>query len=111
LGVSQSRAIEISDSPPIAGFRPSASYLFNSVARVYRDAALAVIMTGMGSDGLDGLRVVKQSGGTVIAQDEATSVVFGMPGAALQAKIVDDTVRLDQIAGKIQQFELRQTSR
>ncbi|HJN13590.1 MAG: chemotaxis-specific protein-glutamate methyltransferase CheB [Pirellulaceae bacterium] len=111
LGVSRSRAIEISDSPPIAGFRPSASYLFNSVAGVYRDATLAVIMTGMGSDGLDGLRVVKQCGGTVIAQDQASSVVFGMPGAALRAKIVDDTVGLDQIAGKILQFELLRTSR
>jgi two-component system chemotaxis response regulator CheB len=78
---------------------------------VYRDATLAVIMTGMGSDGLDGLRVVKQCGGTVIAQDQASSVVFGMPGAALRAKIVDDTVGLDQIAGKILQFELLRTSR
>ena len=111
MGVSQSRTVEISDAPPISGFRPSASYLFNSVAGVYRDAVLAVIMTGMGSDGVDGLRVVKQCGGTVIAQDQATSVVFGMPGAALQAKIVDDTVGLEQIAGKIQQFELRRANR
>jgi two-component system chemotaxis response regulator CheB len=110
LGVSRRRTIEVSGSPPISGFRPAASYLFNSVAEVYRDAVLAVIMTGMGSDGVDGLRVVKQCGGTVIAQDEATSVVFGMPGAALQAETVDDTVGLDQIAVKIQQFALRRSS-
>jgi len=110
LGVSAARTIEIADAPAIAGFRPSASYLFNSVAGVYRDAVLAVIMTGMGSDGLDGLRAVKQCGGTVIAQNEATSVVFGMPGAALNANVVDDTVGLDQIADKIQQFVLRRTS-
>jgi len=111
LGVSRSRTIEVSDSAAISGFRPSATYLFNSVAGVYRDAVLAVIMTGMGSDGVDGLRVVKQCGGTVIAQDQATSVVFGMPGAALRAEVVDDTVGLDQIAAKIQQFMLRRTSR
>lgn len=111
LGVSRRRTVEISNAPPISGFRPSASYLFNSVAGVYRDTVLAVIMTGMGSDGVDGLRVVKQCGGTVIAQNQATSVVFGMPGAALQAEIVDDTVGLEQIAGKIQQFELRRASR
>lgn len=111
LGVSASRVVEVSDAPPIAGFRPSATYLFNSVAGVYRDAALAVIMTGMGSDGLDGLRAVRRCGGTVIAQDEATSVVFGMPGAALQANVVDDTVGLDRIAGRIQDFVLRRTGR
>ena len=111
LGVSPTRTIEISKSPPIGGFRPSASYLFNSVAGVYRDATLAVIMTGMGSDGLDGLRAVKQCGGIVIAQDEATSVVFGMPGAALAANVVDDTIGLDQIAGRIQQLVLRRTCR
>jgi two-component system chemotaxis response regulator CheB len=111
LGVSPSYAIEISDAAPIAGFRPSASYLFNSVAGVYRDAALAVIMTGMGSDGLEGLRAVKQCGGTVIAQDEASSVVFGMPGVALEANVVDDTVGLEQIARRIQQFVLRRTPR
>lgn len=111
LGVSSSYVIEVSDTPPIGGFRPSASYLFNSVAGVYRDATLAVIMTGMGSDGLDGLRAVKQCGGTVIAQDEATSVVFGMPGAALGANVVDETVGLDQIAHRIQQFVMRRTSR
>lgn len=111
LGVSASYHIEISDAPPIGGFRPSATYLFNSVAGVYRDGALAVILTGMGSDGLDGLRAVKQCGGTVIAQDEASSVVFGMPGAAVRAKLADDILGLDRIAGKLRDLVLRGAGR
>ncbi len=111
LGVSPARLIEISAAPPIAGFRPSASFLFNSVAGVFREGTLAVIMTGMGSDGVGGLRAVKRHGGMVVAQDAATSVVFGMPGAALDAKVVDQTLGVDQIAQRIQQFTRQRTCR
>jgi len=109
LGVTPMRVIELSAAPTLGGFRPSASYLFNSVAGVYRDAVFAVIMTGMGSDGVDGLRTVKKHGGTVIAQDKATSVVFGMPEAALSAHVVDETVGLDQIAARVRRFAQRRT--
>jgi two-component system chemotaxis response regulator CheB len=62
---------------------------------------VAVILTGMGRDGVDGLRTVRALGGHVLAQDEATSVVFGMPGEAVQAGVVDAVVPVEQIAGRL----------
>ena len=69
-------------------------------ARVFGSAALAVILTGMGDDGVAGLRAVRQAGGRIIAQDEETSVVFGMPGAAVAAGLADQVLPLDRIAGR-----------
>lgn len=82
-------------------YRPSADVLFKSVAEVYGAAALAVVLTGMGKDGLVGLRAVKEHGGAVLAQDEATSVVFGMPRAAIEAGLVDAVLPLQEIAKAI----------
>lgn len=74
----------LSDAPPVSGHRPSADVLFRSVAAEYGRNATAVIMTGMGADGAEGIGDVLKRGGTTIAQDEASSVVFGMPKAALE---------------------------
>ena len=82
-------------------FCPSADRLFGSVADVFGEAAIAIVMTGMGEDGVEGLRMVKQRGGRVVAQDRATSVVYGMPGAAVEAGVVDQSAPLDQIASVI----------
>ena len=76
-------------------------YLFRSVASVYGNRALGVIMTGMGSDGVKGLRLMKQQGGQVIAQDGASCVVFGMPMEAIKAGVTDVVVPLNQIAAEI----------
>jgi two-component system, chemotaxis family, protein-glutamate methylesterase/glutaminase len=100
LGVS-SRGVQLSPADPIGGFRPSASYLFESVAATIGSNSIHVILTGMGRDGVDGLRTVRQRGGRVIAQDEATSVVFGMPGAAVAAGVVDEVLSLEAIAAKL----------
>lgn len=81
--------------------RPSADLLFESVAASYRDRAIAVVLTGTGSDGAMGVRAIKQNGGTVIAQDEKTSEFPSMPLAALQTGSVDFSLPLDEIAGAL----------
>lgn len=101
LGLDGDRRLAFSSAEAIRGFRPSASFLFGSVAQHYGPRALGVILTGMGSDGVDGLRRLRAAGGRVIAQDEASSVVFGMPGAAIAAGVVDEVVGLGNMAGAI----------
>lgn len=98
LGVAGQSRVRVADDPAFEGFRPSATYLFDSVARAFGPTALAVILTGMGNDGIEGLRSLYKSGGNVIAQDEASSVVFGMPKAAMDAGIVHRSLPLDHIA-------------
>jgi two-component system chemotaxis response regulator CheB len=101
LGVSARGAVALSASEPVGGFRPSASYLFESAARAYGPAVTAVILTGMGEDGLAGLRAVRQAGGRVLAQDEASSVVWGMPGAAVAAGLADLVLPPEEIAARL----------
>ncbi len=91
------KRIHLSDAPAVEGFRPSASRLFASVAAEYRSASAAVVLTGMGQDGVAGLRDVRSSGGQVIAQNEATSVVFGMPGAVIAAGLADQVIPLPEL--------------
>ena len=85
----------------MGGFRPSGTFLFESVARVFGAATVAVILTGMGEDGVAGLRAVRQAGGHIIAQDEKSSVIFGMPGAAIASGAVDVVLPLDAIAARL----------
>ena len=81
--------VGLSDAPPIDTFRPSVEPLFRSAARVYGRNACGVLLTGMGRDGAEALRDIRAAGGTTLAQDEATSAVFGMPRAALEGGAVD----------------------
>jgi two-component system chemotaxis response regulator CheB len=101
LGLRDAQTLELSRAPAIGGFRPSGSYLFDSVARTHGSGAIAVVLTGMGEDGLTGLRAVRAAGGRIVAQDEATSVVFGMPGAAVAAGLPDAILPLDMIAPRL----------
>ncbi len=96
-----SKIVRITGDPPENGCRPSADYLFRSIAYTYKDRATGVIMTGMGSDGTLGLKLMKRFGAAIIAQDEATCVVYGMPKAPIEAGIVDVVSPLDQIAAEI----------
>jgi chemotaxis response regulator CheB len=96
--------IVLSQTPPVAGHRPSADVLFASVAGVYGHNSIGVILTGMGTDGAKGLAAIKNAGGRTIAQDEQSSVVFGMPKAAIQTGVVDEILPLDSIAEEIVRF-------
>jgi two-component system chemotaxis response regulator CheB len=101
LGVTGDRRVALSPDPPIGGHRPSATHLFRSVARVYGGAAVGAILTGMGEDGVAGLRLLKEAGGLVLAQDKATSVVYGMPQKAASLGIADLVLPLDRMAGAL----------
>jgi two-component system chemotaxis response regulator CheB len=81
--------LRVSPEPAQIALRPSVNQLFTSVARVYGPGTVAVILTGMGNDGTEGLRAVKAGGGVTLAQDESTSVVYGMPGSAVRAGLAD----------------------
>ncbi|RKG71880.1 chemotaxis protein CheB, partial [Corallococcus exercitus] len=101
LGVTMDHRAQVSGAAPIQGFRPSANWLFRAVARAYGQTALAVVLTGMGQDGLDGIRDLHQAGGRVIAQDEATSVVYGMPAVVVGANLAHEVLPLGQIARRL----------
>ncbi len=101
LGIGIDGRARVTSAPAINGFRPSATYLFRTAAETFGPAVAAVILTGMGSDGVEGLRAIKAAGGTIIAQDESTSVVYGMPREATAAGIVDAELPLDQIAMRL----------
>ncbi len=81
--------------------RPAVDVLFRSAAKVYGPGVLAVVLTGMGSDGLAGCRLIRQQGGTVLAQDETSSTVWGMPGAVAGAGLAHKVLPLDQIAPEL----------
>ncbi len=95
------RLIKITNDPPENSCKPSADYLFRSVADYYVGRTTAVIMTGMGSDGTKGLQVLKQKGAFIIGQDETSCVVYGMPKAPAEIGLTDVVAPLDKIAGEI----------
>lgn len=93
--------IALDDGPPVNFCKPAVDPLFTSGIEVWQGGVLAVVLTGMGSDGMRGGKEVVAAGGNVIAQDEATSVVWGMPGAAANAGICSAILPLNQIGSKI----------
>ena len=98
-GVSVIAALD--QGPPENSCRPAVDVLFSSLAEVYRDGVLSVVLTGMGRDGLRGTRELKSAGACSIVQDEATSVVWGMPGAVAEAGLADRILPLDGIVPEI----------
>lgn len=101
--ISGQAMLEVNDDPPENHCQPSADYLFRSISKAYGKHALGIIMTGMGFDGVLGLRLMKRRGAQVIAQDRQSCVVFGMPAEAIHAGVVDCIVPLNQIATQILQ--------
>jgi two-component system, chemotaxis family, protein-glutamate methylesterase/glutaminase len=96
--------VTLSGSELVHFVRPSADVLFKSVADVYRERAIAVILTGTGVDGSAGIQAIKHMGGTVIAQDETTSEFFGMPNSAILTGSVDLILPLDEISMTLQKL-------
>src|ERR1700694_4166363 len=94
-------AIALDDGPAVNFCKPAVDPLFTSAIDVWQGAILALVLTGMGSDGMRGGKEIVAAGGSVIAQDEASSVVWGMPGAAANAGICAAVLPLDQIAPKL----------
>ena len=93
--------IHLTQGPPENHCRPAVDTLFRSTARVYGSGVLAVVLTGMGYDGLAGSRIIREQGGSVLAQDQATSTVWGMPGAVAQAGLAYKVLPLAAIAPEI----------
>ena len=97
LLVNPDATLSLSQSELVHFVRPSADLLFESVAASFKDRAIAVVLSGTGSDGSMGVKAIKNMGGTVIVQDEKTSEFFGMPGAAAQTGSVDFILPLEEI--------------
>ncbi len=93
--------IRLNEDPPVNACRPSVDVLFQSVAKAYGSSSLAVILTGMGDDGLRACRQLSERGSRIIAQDERTSVIWGMPGQVARAGLADAVLPLDQIGDEI----------
>src|SRR5690606_18899654 len=87
--------------------RPAVDVLFRSAVAAYGGNVLAVVLTGMGQDGLEGTRALSARGATVIVQDEPTSVVWGMPGAVAEAGLAHEVLPLDRIAGRLTMLTAR----
>lgn len=101
LGVAGRTRVAVADGAPVNGFRPSANRLFESVARAFGAGTIGIVLTGMGSDGLEGARAMRQYGGRVIAQDEASCVVFGMSARVIEAGLADDVLPLSAIPSRL----------
>jgi two-component system chemotaxis response regulator CheB len=93
--------VGVVETPAIASHRPSGTPLFESLARHFGDGTLAVILTGMGNDGVDGLRAVKSAGGSVVVQSPDSCVVSGMPGAAIAKGYADSVLPIEELALEI----------
>jgi two-component system, chemotaxis family, protein-glutamate methylesterase/glutaminase len=89
------------DSPPVTGHRPSVTVSFESVAKLYGNATVGILLSGMGRDGADGMQAIAQAGGFTIAQDEATCVVFGMPKEAINLGAAKQVLPIEAIAPRL----------
>jgi two-component system chemotaxis response regulator CheB len=93
--------VHLDQSAPLNSCRPAVDAMFASVGDLYGGAVVAVVLTGMGHDGLRGAEILKARGASILAQDEASSVVWGMPGAVVQARLADSVLPLHQIVPEL----------
>ena len=105
MAVTRDGRIALESGPPVNGFCPSISRLFGSVAQVCGREAVGILLTGMGRDGADGLRQMRDAGALTIAQDEASSVIFGMPGEAVRLKAACEVLAPTAIAEALRVVE------
>ncbi|MCP4581290.1 MAG: chemotaxis response regulator protein-glutamate methylesterase [candidate division Zixibacteria bacterium] len=95
------KQVRLSDEPSDTLHKPAVDVMMRSVANAYGSKTLGVILTGMGSDGLEGLKVVKQKGGKILAQNEDSCVVYGMPRSVVENKLANKVVHIDRMANEI----------
>jgi two-component system chemotaxis response regulator CheB len=93
--------VRLNEDPPENSCRPAVDVLFRSAATAFAEKTLAVVLTGMGQDGLKGSEAIRAAGGQVLVQDEASSVVWGMPGAVYNAGLADNMLPLKELAAEI----------
>lgn len=111
LLVNANGTLSLSHSELVHFVRPSADLLFESVAASYRTRAIAVVLTGTGSDGSMGIGAIKKMGGTVVAQDQASAEFSGMPGAAIRSGNADFVLPLDEIASALVTLVMKELSK
>jgi two-component system chemotaxis response regulator CheB len=111
LKVNAQGIVELSKEAPYRGLRPSANFLFRSLAQAYGPRAVGVVLTGMGDDGAEGMEVLHRAGGLTVAQDEASCVVYGMPQEAVRRKAVDRVLSPPQIAMTLGQLAKQKGSK
>ena len=93
--------LQLNQNEPENSCRPAVDVLFRSVAEIYRGNTLAVVLTGMGNDGLKGCEAIHKAGGQILVQDEASSVVWSMPGFVAKAGLAESQIPLSQLAVEI----------
>ena len=93
--------LRISSEPPERFLRPAVNMLFRSAARLYKKSCLAVLLTGMGRDGAEGCKLIRESGGWTLVEDESTCAVFGMPAAAIELGGACEVLPRGELAGRI----------
>lgn len=101
LGIDATLHLVVTNDPPVGVFRPSGTHLFRSLARSFGSRAAGMLLTGMGNDGAAGLLDLRRAGGETVAQDEATSVIFGMPRAAIELGAAKEVLPTQQLCGWI----------
>jgi two-component system chemotaxis response regulator CheB len=104
LRISLTGRVKLDDGPRIAGYRPCADVAFESAAAYGGANVVGVVLTGMGNDGARGIQALKAARGCVLAQDEATSVIFGMPAEAIRTGAVDQVVGIDEMYSAIEKY-------
>ncbi len=101
LGVSVDLRVALADDPPIGSLRPAGNHLLRSLGKAFGARALGVVLTGMGDDGADGALALRRAGGAVAAQDESTSIIYGMPRVAIDRGGVDAVLAAGDVAAWI----------
>jgi two-component system chemotaxis response regulator CheB len=104
IEVTFKQTITLKEIPKNAIYKPSIDRMMKSIAKVYGSSSIGIILTGMGKDGIEGIKAIKISGGATIAQDEDSCVVYGMPKLAIESGYIDKVVSLQKIADEISEL-------